>query len=52
MPVFIVSVILALAAIIGYFGLIPWIKDDLVRAFWCLAAGYAVLFIGNVFKGL
>ena len=46
--VFVVSVILAILAIIGQFTPLPFITDN---AFWVAIAGYVVLALGNVLRG-
>ncbi len=45
---FIVSVILAVLGILGYFAVIPVVTPN---AYWLLLAGYVVLAIGVLFKG-
>ena len=51
LPVFIVSVILAvIALLVKYAGVsIPWAST---HAFEVLLIGYAALFAGNIFKGI
>jgi hypothetical protein len=47
--VFIVSVILAVLAIIGTFVAIPFISG---HAFWVAIIAYVILAVGNVFRGV
>jgi hypothetical protein len=47
--VFVISLILAVLAIIGQFAHIPVITD---HAFWVAIIAYFVLAIGNVFRGV
>jgi hypothetical protein len=47
--VFIISLILAVLAIIGQFAHIPFISD---HGFWVAVIAYFVLAIGNVFRGV
>jgi hypothetical protein len=47
--VFIISLILAVLAIIGQFAHIPVISD---HGFWVAVIAYFVLAIGNVFRGV
>ncbi len=49
MPVFIVSVILAVLALASYFVFIPVVTPN---AYWFALRAYVVLFVGNVAKGL
>ena len=46
-----ISLILAAVAVLSFLGIIPvgFLKEN---AFWVGIAGYAVLFLGCVFKGL
>ena len=46
-----VSLILAVVAVLSFLGIIPvgFLKNN---AFWVAVAGYALLFLGCVFKGL
>ena len=46
--VFVVSVILAVLAVIGTFTPLPFISDN---AFWVAIAGYVVLALGNILRG-
>lgn len=48
---FLISLILAVVAVLAFLDIIPVaiIKDN---AFWVAVAGYALLFLGCVFKGL
>lgn len=48
-PVFIISLILAVLAVIGVFVTIPLITAN---AFWVAIIAYIVLAIGNVARGL
>ena len=48
-PVFIISLILAVLAVIGMFVVIPVITP---HAFWVAIIAYIVLAIGNVARGL
>ena len=47
--VFIVSLILALLAVIGKFAAIPFVTDN---GFWVVVAAYVILAIGNLFRGV
>ncbi len=47
--VFIVSVILALLAVIGKFAAIPFITEN---GFWVAILAYVVLAVGNLFRGV
>ena len=47
--VFIVSVILALLAVIGKFAAIPFITEN---GFWVAIVAFVVLAVGNVFRGV
>ena len=49
MPVFLVSLVIAVLALVGYFVAIPFISDNL---FWTAIVAYVVLLVGNVAKGL
>ena len=51
MPIFMISLVLAIAALLGAFDVIPVVKDGM-NAFWASVAAYVVLLIGNVAKGL
>lgn len=44
-----IAVILVIIALIGHFVAIPFVT---VWQFWILFAGFVVLLIGNLFKGL
>ena len=46
--VFLISVVLAILAILGLYVRIPFVS---LYAFWVLAAAYVVLAIGCLFKG-
>lgn len=46
--VFVVSVVLAILAIISTFTPLPFISDN---AFWVAIAGYVILALGNVLRG-
>ncbi len=46
--VFLISVILAILAIVATFVTIPFVSDN---AFWVLTAGFVLLFLGNSLKG-
>lgn len=48
-PVFVVSLILAVLAILGAFAAIPLISPN---AFWVAILAYIVLMVGNLAKGL
>ncbi|MDP2260773.1 MAG: hypothetical protein Q8J89_13765 [Caulobacter sp.] len=50
-PVFVIAVVLALAALIAHFGgvAIPWVSGHVVET---LTAAFAVLTVGVVFRGL
>ena len=48
MPVFLVSVVLALLALIGHFVSIPFVT---LYQFWVAIAAYVVLCIGCLLKG-
>ena len=48
-PVFIISLILAVLAVIGVFAAIPLITPN---AFWVAIIAYILLAIGNVARGL
>jgi hypothetical protein len=47
--VFLISVILAVLAIIGKFAAIPFISD---HGFWVVVVAYIVLAVGNLFRGV
>jgi hypothetical protein len=47
--VFVVSVILALLALVGHFVAIPFFSE---HGFWMAVIAYVVLAVGNVAKGL
>jgi hypothetical protein len=47
--VFVISLILAVLAIIGKFAAIPFITD---HGFWVAIIAYIVLAIGNIFRGV
>jgi len=49
MPVFWISVVLAVLALLGHFTVIPFVT---LNQFWVAILAYIVLFIGAVFKGL
>lgn len=49
MPVFIVSLVLAVLALLGMFIAIPFISAN---AFWVAIVAYIVLLVGNVMTGL
>ncbi len=48
-PVLVVSVVLVALGVLGRFVPIPIVS---LHPIWLLAAGYVVLLIGNVYKGL
>ena len=48
-PVFIISLILAVLAIIGQFVAIPFITE---YGFWVAIIAYVVLAVGNLFRGV
>ncbi len=48
-PIFIISVVLAVLALLGHFVVIPFIT---IYQFWIAILAYLVLFIGCVMKGL
>ena len=48
-PIFIISVVLALLALLGHFVNIPFLT---IYQFWIAILAYVVLFIGCVTKGL
>jgi hypothetical protein len=53
LPVFLVSLALAAAAIVTLYTQIPFVSHLVSgRRFWVLAAAYAVLFLGVVVEGL
>jgi hypothetical protein len=47
-PVFLVSVVLALLALLGHFTSIPFVS---MYQFWVAIAAYVLLFLGAVLKG-
>ena len=47
--VFIVSLILAVLAVIGKFATIPFITEN---GFWVAIVAYVVLAVGNLFRGV
>ena len=47
--VFVISLILALLAIVGKFVAIPFITD---HGFWVAVVAYIVLAVGNLFRGV
>ena len=49
MPVFLVSLVIAVLAVISSFTTIPFITDNM---FWTAIVAYVVLLVGNVAKGL
>jgi hypothetical protein len=49
MPVFLISVALALLALIGHFSAAGFLTT---QRFWLAILAYVVLLIGNLFKGL
>lgn len=49
MPIFLVSLILAILAVLGVFVAIPVVSGN---AFWVAIAAYVILLIGNVATGL
>ena len=48
-PIFIISLILAVLAIIGQFVAIPFVTE---YGFWTAIVAYIVLAVGNVFRGV
>ena len=48
-PVFWISVVLAVLALLGHFAKIPFITE---YQFWVAIVGYVVLFLGNILKGM
>ena len=46
--VFVISVVLAILAVIGTFTQLPFISE---HAFWVAIAGYVVLALGNILRG-
>jgi hypothetical protein len=48
-PIFWVSVALAVLALIGHFTKVQFLTE---YQFWLAIAGYVVLFLGNILKGL
>lgn len=49
MPIFLISLILAILAVLGVYVAIPVISAN---AFWVAIIAYVVLLVGNVAKGL
>lgn len=49
MPVFLISLILAILAVLGTFVVIPVVSAN---AFWVAVIAYVVLLVGNMAKGL
>jgi hypothetical protein len=49
MPVFIISVVLAVLALLGHLAQIPFVT---LYQFWVALAAYVVLLVGCVMKGL
>lgn len=49
MPVFLISLILAILALLGVFVAIPFVTPN---AFWIAIIAYIVLMVGNLAKGL
>ena len=49
MPIFLISLILAILAVLGVYMSIPFISGN---AFWVAVIAYVVLLVGNVAKGL
>ncbi len=47
--VFVISLILALLALVGKFVAIPFISDN---GFWVAIVAYIVLAVGNLFRGV
>jgi hypothetical protein len=47
-PVFLISVLLALLALAGHFSSIPYVT---MYQFWLAIAAYVLLFLGAVLKG-
>jgi hypothetical protein len=47
-PVFVISLILAILAVVGVLTPIPFITEN---AFWVAIAAYVVLMIGNIMRG-
>jgi hypothetical protein len=47
--VFVISLILALLAIVGKFGAIPFITE---HGFWVAVIAYVVLAVGNLLRGI
>lgn len=48
-PVFIISLILAVLAVIGQFVAIPFVTE---HGFWTAIVAYVILAVGNVFRGV
>ena len=46
--VFVVSIVLALLAVIGTFTPLPFITEN---AFWVAIAGYVILALGHILRG-
>ena len=51
MPIFLISLVIAIVAILGAFDVVPFVKDG-ANAFWAAMVAYAVLMVGNLAKGL
>ncbi len=47
-PVFLISVVLAVLALLGHFVKIPFVTE---YKFWVAIVAYVVLFLGTVLKG-
>jgi len=47
-PVFLISVVLAVLALLGHFVSIPFVS---MYQFWVAIAAYVLLFLGSVLKG-
>jgi len=48
-PIFIISLILAILAVLGFYMAIPYVSDN---TFWVAIIAYVVLMVGNVAKGI
>jgi hypothetical protein len=48
-PVWVVSIILGVLGLLGKFAAVPFVTAN---AFWLLAAGFVVLAISTIYKGL
>ena len=48
-PIFIISLILAILAVLGVYMAIPYVSDN---TFWVAIIAYVVLMVGNVAKGI